>query len=264
MCSEAYVIALRRSPMEEQAYCLGPRGYEYIAHELGTTPAALPFSKKAPKLESLYLRHTLLTNQTRIALTLAAQDHPHVALHRTVPEWEMANPTEKKDMTKKFILWERLAEEGNSKKYISFRPDCLFLIHRRDEGADRCVAMFLEADRGTQSVARRINEKYSGYRLYFRKQGYWRFFKAVAMRIVFVLEAVKTDRRIRAMQSQLQMYARQVGDPEGQDKAAFVHTVRFTRSEALNSDTAFDACIWEDWKGESLPLFNPRKLRAAD
>jgi hypothetical protein len=261
--SAGLVLTLKRYPMEEQAYTLGPMGYEIIAHELGTQPAALPFSKKAPRLESLYLGHTLLTNQTRISMTLATQEHAHVALHRTTPEWEMSNPAEKKDMTRKFVLWERLSEKRSPKKYVSFRPDCLFLIHRRDEGPDRCVAMFLEADRGSQSIERRIGEKYRAYFLYFQRQCYWRFFKAVGMRVLFVLEEVKTDRRIRAMQRLLQAHARLLGDPEGRDKASFVSCFRFTRSDLLNAKTALDADIWQDWKGEQLPLFSANRLRAA-
>jgi hypothetical protein len=257
-----FVVPLSRAVMEEQGYCLGPKGFDFVAEELGTVPEKLPFSRKVPNVESQYWRHTLLVNQTRISVSLAAQEHPHVVLHQCIAEWEMADPTEDKDPTKKFLLWKRLYEKSGSNEYVTWRPDSLFLVHRRDDTPDHSVAMFLEADRGTQSVGHRINYKYKGYKLYRDQQGFWKFHKAVTMRVLFVLEDVSTDRRMKAMQTQLQFNARQLGDPEGKGAAAFVHDFRFTRAELLNEKSVFDEPVWQDWQGNPVRLFNPPKQEA--
>ena len=134
LCENKYVAALSR-PMMENVFTLGRRGWEYIASELQTTPAKLPYSTRCSRVEGPFLRHNLLTVRFWIELQLSADRHEHVALHRAIPEWEL-DDARSKDVTKKFVLWERLRDSGSSdrKKLYSVRPDAAFLLYNRRVG----------------------------------------------------------------------------------------------------------------------------------
>jgi len=174
--------------MEEQVYTLGPKGFELVASELQTSVSALPYSRKNSRTATLFLKHTIMTNNVRIVFDHAVKEHPYVAIKRTIPEYEIQNPT-KKNSHEKFVLRDRLVEgEGSARTTHSFRPDCLFLAHEKLLGPDRCAALFLEADRGTESVANRIRQKFRVYSLFFRRGLHYKKYGARAMRCLFVLE----------------------------------------------------------------------------
>jgi len=267
LAAAGYVVALERDPMQEQVYCLGTKGYEYVASELKTAPHKLPYSRKAAKVDSLFFRHYLLTNQVWIAFDLAALDHESVAIHRTIPEWEMKDSMAK-DRTKKFVLWEQLhAGEGSNEHVYPFRPDCLFLTYKWDEGPNKCTALYLESDRGTEAVSSRIRDKFTSYRLYYQSSLFNTLFNATFMRCLFVLDGVRTERRIRTMQMQLQAYARDLGDTNPQEgsssPAAFVWCFRFTHIDRVNKDSVFDEPIWHDWLGNTQSLLRQDSAKKA-
>jgi len=247
-----YVVNMaQRFPTEEAAYTLGPEGFEFIAYEHRCSVSDLPYSKKINRVKSYFWKHTLLTNNVRIAFDLGSRTHERVHLARAVPEWEMDNPASNKK-EEKFVLWERLCGEEMNGKPLSFRPDALFLIHPQEQ-PDYKVAYFLESDRGTEDVAGKIREKFLAYRLYFDQLLFSKRFDARQMRCLFVLEA-PTDYRIRTMQRVLADMAGKLDDPQGEGKAGFVKCFRFALVGDISESAVYDEPVWQDWKGEGRAL----------
>jgi hypothetical protein len=256
-----YVVALERLPMAEIVYALGPKGWEQMAKELETSPAKLPYSRvNAKSAETIFMQHTLLTNDVRIAFDLALRDHPHVALRRAIPEWELANPEARKP-AEKYVLAEDLKyKDGHKKKTVRFRPDCLFILYPKKQGPKYSAALFLESDRSTESVAGKIHEKYTAYRLYFQQGRYWDSWQAGKMRVLFAISGGNPVKRIAKMREDLLAMADELDDPtpvEGQNgNAAFVYCFRFCDASQLTSETVVDHPIWSDWQGNPVALFS--------
>ena len=256
-----YVVSLKRIPMCEMVYALGPKGWEHVAKELDTQPSKLPYSRSTVKsAETLFLQHTLLTNDVRIAFDCALRDHDLVAMKRSVPEWELANPEAKKP-AEKYVLAEDLKlKNGSKKRTIRFRPDCMFILYPKQQGPQYAASLFLESDRGTESVAGRIREKYFSYMIYFQRCQYWEKWKTGKMRVLFVIEDGHPATRIARMQEELRAIAIELGDPDpeegGNGKAAFVHSFRFCDASMLTEQSVIDEKIWTDWRGRDVALFS--------
>jgi hypothetical protein len=256
-----YAVSLERQCMSELVYALGPKGWEHVAKELDTSPAKLPYSAvNAKSAETIFLRHTLFTNDVRILFDLALRDHEHVAMRRAIPEWELANPEAKK-AAERYVLAEDMKHKINGRKRtIRFRPDALFLLYPKSQGPKYSAAFFLESDRSTESVAGKIREKYYSYMLYFQLCRYWQVWKAGKMRCLFVIEGGNPGKRIAKMQEELQSLADELGDPnpaENEGKAAFVHVFRFCDASLLSEKSVIDEPIWTDWRGKPTALFTP-------
>ena len=260
-----YTVTLERQPMSELVYALGPKGWEHVAKELDTSPAKLPYSAvNAKSAETIFLRHTLLTNDIRISFDLALRDHPHVAIRRSIPEWELSIPEARK-AAERYVLAEDMKHKINGKKRtIRFRPDALFLIYPKRQGPQYSAAFFLESDRSTESVAGKIREKYLSYMLYFQQCRFWETWKAGKMRCLFVVEGGNPAKRIAKMQDELHVMADELGDPnpvEGENgKSAFVHAFRFCDASMLTETTVVDRAIWTDWQGRPVSLFTPENV----
>jgi hypothetical protein len=232
-----------------------------VAKELDTSPAKLPYSAvNAKSAETIFLRHTLLTNDVRILFDLALRDHAHVAMRRAIPEWELANPEAKK-AAERYVLAEDMKHKINGRKRtIRFRPDALFLLYPKSQGPKYSAALYLESDRSTESVAGKIREKYYSYMLHYQLCRYWEVWKAGKMRCLFVIEGGNPGKRIAKMQEELQALADELGDPnpaEDGGKAAFVHVFRFCDASLLTEKSVIDEPIWTDWRGNPVALFTP-------
>ena len=261
------VKAMDTAAMDENAYTLGTKGWEFIAYEMGTTVEHLPFSREAVRVQSIFWKHTILVNDIRIALTLGAASHPDIVLHRYIPEWEqVARPHRqgKAHKQENYLLWDRLEDKGQHKIY-DHRPDGCCLVGRKNDPADAFAALFLEADRGTETIRRKIDAKYAAYRLYFNNQLYFRQFGAGRMRVLFVLSDVATNLRIRHMQDHLQKIAHQLGDPnpeeDGNSPASFVHLFRFVRFDQLSDESVWDDPVWQDWRGREFALYRAPEMK---
>ena len=269
-----YAVTLERISMHELVYALGPKGWDHVAKELKVSPNKLPYSRSNSRsAETIFLQHTLLTNDVRIAFDRALAEHPHVALRRAIPEWEMAESVDWEKLrkskkskaaktTKKYLLAENMEYRvKGKKKTIRFRPDCLFLIYTRRQGPNYSAAFFLESDRSSEPIASKIHEKYLSYMLYFQKRRFNEVWGAGKMRVLFVVERGNPTKRIARMQAELQAMADELGDREpveGSDsKAAFVHAFRFCDASDLNEQTVVDGKIWTDWQGRAVALYEP-------
>ena len=253
---EGYVVKLERSPGEEQAYALGRAGFEFIAFQQRCDVGQLPYSRRNARVKPHFWQHTVLVNNIRIDLELALQNHPELQLVRSIPEWEMANPKAKNNH-EKFVLWERIELDGRN---LTVRPDGAFIV-QYPNGVN--VVFFLEADRGTESVRRQIKAKIEAYNAYYNQQLYWHRFNTSRMCVLFVLES-KTEKRIASIQKQLQQFAKDLDDPEGERNAEAVRFFRFCRSEDINPSTILEETIWSNWRNEEKRLYSKRRKEGAE
>ncbi len=278
LAPEGLVISLRRRPVEEAAYALGPKGFDFIAAEFGIEATEIPYSRQVSQdvVESIFWRHTLAINDVRIAFEKAVDGHAALVLDQFVPEWHLADPRATQP-EKKFALRERLASEGGVKP-VSFRPDAMMLFYPRampgvpNTGAEHKVACFLELDRKSESIRPIIERKIEAYRRYWVKARMRRH-GASWMKCLFVLDGVKSKRRSTNMQAELQRIAILLdpknptatgpqGVPAG--PAAFVHAFLFCHADNLlassnaNPRGVVDDPIWEDWLGHPRAFFKPR------
>ncbi len=251
LAAAQFVVILTRSPTEQAAYALGPLGFEWIAHQLGVAVSDLPFSRKVSqdKTASFFWKHTLLVNDVLIAFRMALEEHPDLTLLRSIQEWEMENPRARAHH-RRYRLSERLEEGGNVHAH---RPDACLLLGLPRAPGEMKVAVFIEADRNTQSMTR-IRKKLAAYRVYWKRQRHAAVFGAVSMRVLFVLGEVKTDRRIESMQRELEQMARPL-EARGEPAEPLTGMFRFARSSALAGDIVHDP-VWRTGLGpEPAPFY---------
>jgi len=251
LATAEYVLPLTRSPTEQAAYALGPLGFEWMAHQLGVAQRDLPFSRRTDrnKAASFFWRHELLVSDIIIAFRKGLEGHPDLSLDRAIREWEMSDPRAKAHH-KRYLLSERLEEEGRAHAH---RPDACLLLGLARAPREMKVAVFIEADRNTQSM-RRIRRKLEAYRVYWKRERYAAALGAVSMRVLFVLGEVRTDRRIGSMQQELARMTAGQGE-RGQPAGPPVELFRFTRSEALAGNIVSDAVWRTGLETDSAPFY---------
>ncbi|WP_437625980.1 replication-relaxation family protein [Sorangium sp. So ce1151] len=247
-----FVATLQRDPTEEAAWTLGPQGIAFVANELGCPVSTVPFPRTSTK-RGLFWRHTMLVNDVRISFDLATESESSpIRIERTVPEWEV-KPAVRRGAPhhERFVLSEHLkASDGITYWH---RPDCLFLMHPKADGAQR-VAVFLEADRNTESM-KRIRDKMEAFWLYWRRQRFVDSFQAVAMRVLFVLDDVTNRRRIHSMQEELRQLASRRENATAAE--AFRRCFRFARMHDLDETTVLAQQIWYDADDQPRRFFHP-------
>lgn len=249
-----FVVSLQRSPTEEAAYTLGPAGIAFMAHELGCPVPDVPFPRTGTS-RGIFWRHSMLIIEVRIAFDLATESAESlICIERTIPEWEV-NPAVRRNAPhhERFVLSERFKSPDGSTTYWH-RPDCLFLMRAKDDGARQRVAAFLEADRNTEAM-RRIRQKYEAYWMYWSRRRFVDAFDAVAMRVLFVLDDVTDRRRIRSMQDDLREFTK----TKGADAEAFRRCFRFALRRELDETTVMAKPIWRDADDQARLFFQPAR-----
>ncbi len=193
------------SAYEQQAYCLSRKGFEYVAQLEGRGVGTIPYSAKQPAGPgSLFYRHTRLTNDVWIEIERRmAEPGCLLQLERAIPEWEMTQEPRKRGRRAKhweqFVISERFADIGQPGVFHRVRPDARFIIYPVGHPELRIVAD-LEADRATEaSQGRVMNAKLLGYWHAFLRRSF-EGYGACAMRVLFVLGNVRTERRIGSLQ----------------------------------------------------------------
>lgn len=193
------------SAYEQQAYCLSRKGFEYVAQLEGRDIKTIPYSAKQPAGPgSLFFRHTRLTNDVWIEIErrMAEPDCP-LHLERAIPEWEMSPDPRKRGRKarhwEQFVISERFADLEQPGVFHRVRPDARFIICPDGRPELRIMAD-LEADRATEaSQGRVMNAKLLGYWHAFLRRSF-EGYGACALRVLFVLGSVRTERRIGSLQ----------------------------------------------------------------
>lgn len=246
------VVALHRRCTEEAAFALGAQGVKFIADNLGCPVAEVPFPPPSPA-RGLFWQHFMLINDIRISLDIATEDASSpICVERTIPEWE-TRPGARRNTAashhERFVLSERLKDADGTTYY--HRPDCCFLVHPKAIGPEQRVAIFMEADRGTEAVKSRIRAKMEAFYVYWYRRLFFKAFGAVGMRVLFVLDDITDRRRIHSMQDELRRFARTKGDGgEG-----FRRCFRFALKRDLNETTVLAQAIFYDADDEARFFF---------
>ena len=133
-------------------YALGPRGADEILHRTGRKPAG-DWSEKNRQVRERYLAHALMVSRFRTALHYACDRVGTVAVERWLGDGAMASSVD--------------VECNGYRNRIPIRPDAFFILNVIDGASPGRVHVFLEADRGTMTVARFV-EKLHGYFEFWR------------------------------------------------------------------------------------------------
>ena len=258
------VVALNREPMHEVVYALTKKGYEYVAASLGIEGHLAYSSSTSRSAETMYLQHTLLTNDCRLAFGQALISHPYVGLFESIPEWRIAESKARKPAQKYVLAEDFKCKMGDMKRTVRFRPDCMLVLYNKPQGVDYRAAFFIEADRSSQPY-NRIREKYLSYMVYFAERQFVKIWQSRIMRVMFVIARGNTERRIHRMQEELLFAVKKFGSDffaEKSQQEEFLKCFRFCSASELNAETVIDSLIWRDWRNVPVAVYNPSKGKA--
>jgi hypothetical protein len=231
-----FVEYIHRKVSQEAAFTLGREGLTFVAEHLKCPVSDLSFPKTSAT-RGFFWDHSMAINEVRLSFDLATQEaRSPIVIHRTIGEWEL-NPARRGAP----LLFERFkGPDGDA----IFRPDCLFLMHPKAAGVSQMVAVFLELDRASESIANRIRAKYEGFYQYFVRRRFVDAFgvDVVAMRVLFVLDNVTDRQRLQNMQAELRKFTR----AKGTGAEPFERCFRFALMRDLNEATVITQRIWSD------------------
>ncbi|MBN2527766.1 MAG: replication-relaxation family protein [Deltaproteobacteria bacterium] len=257
------VIALEREPMHEVVYALTVKGYDCVGEFL-ELEGSLAFSSSTSKsAETMYLQHTLLCNDIRIAFAHALTSHPNVGMFESIPEWRIAESKARKPAQKYVLAEDFKSKLGDKKRTVRFRPDCLQVLYAKTQGLDYRAAYFVEADRSSQPYYR-IREKYFSYMIYFSERRFTTTWKSQIMRVLFVIARGNPERRIHRMQEELLFTVKKFGAdilPDKSQQEEFLKCFRFCCASELSTETVIDNPIWRDWRNVPIAIYKPSQRK---
>jgi hypothetical protein len=225
-------LARRRLPVEygqgsgQALYLLGGRGASLLADRWGLDPAEIGWRRSQNHVSSLFLEHTLMVNEVRLAVELACQRDGHT-IEAWLREDELRAAPDR--------VW--IETDDGPSRQVTLVPDAyLRLIAGR-----RRASFFLEADRSTETGARWA-AKVRAYLAYVRSGAYLRRYGSNCLRVLVVATSQ------RRMENLLRTTAR-VCDPRSR------RLFWFTSLEQVAYDTVLAAPIWRlPATDESAPL----------
>ena len=174
-------LTRRRLPVEhgegssQYLYLLASRGAQLVADRLGVDVAEIRWRRSQNHVSSMFLEHTLMVNDLRIAVELASRRHGH-HLERWIPEDELKRPPDRVQIE---------AERGRSRR-VAVVPDGYFCLSSNQRRAH----FFLEADRPTVPN-RRWAQKTKAYLAYVRSGAYARRYQTECLRVLTVTTSEK-------------------------------------------------------------------------
>ena len=156
--------------MGQPVYLLDRRGAQLVAQEREMDPSAVGWSRGDNRVGPGFLEHTLLVNDVRIALTLAAR-RAGCRWERWVGEGELAASPDR--------VW--IEGVGGRRRQVAVIPDGYGVLHL----GDRRAHFFLEADRGTLSN-RRWGQRAQAYLAYVHSGQYGQRYGTHSLRVLTV------------------------------------------------------------------------------
>jgi hypothetical protein len=212
-------LARRRLPVEigqgssQALYLLASRGAQLVAAHLGVDVAAIGWRRAHNHASALFLEHTLMVNEARLALALAARRHGY-----TLERW-MAEEQLKRAPDRVTIV-----EGRHASREMAFIPDGYFTLHM----AARRASFFLEVDRATESN-RRWAQKVLAYLAYVRSGAYRQRYHTDCLRVLTVTTSAKRLHNLLLTT----------------EKAGGGAMFWFTSLEQLSPETVLHAPIWQ-------------------
>ena len=222
-------LARRRLPVEygqgsgQALYLLGGRGASLVADQLGLDLAETGWRRSQNHVSSLFLEHTLMVNEVRLAVELACQHDGH-----TIEVWlreDALRATPER-------VW--IEPDGRQRRRVALVPDAYFRLI----SAHRRASFFLEADRATETNGRWA-QKILAYLAYLRSGAYLRRYGSNCLRVLVVTTSHRRTENL------LRTTAR-VCDPR--IRGLFW----FTSLEQVAQDTVLDTPIWRVANEEAL------------
>jgi hypothetical protein len=169
-------LARRRLPVEQgqgssQAlYLLATRGAQLVAERLGVDVAEIGWSRSRNHVTPLFLEHTLMVNDIRVAIERAAARQGY-----SVSRWL----TEDELKVRPDRLWVPTGHGGQRR--IALVPDAYCCL----EADGRRAHFLLEADRATEAHGRWA-QKVAAYLAYVRSGAYGRRYGTECLRVLTV------------------------------------------------------------------------------
>jgi hypothetical protein len=156
--------------MGQALYLLGKRGADIVAHQRGIDHQAIGWQASLNHVGSPFLEHSLMINDVRIAVTLAAC-RPGYGVEAWVGEDELkATPD-----------YVSITTSSGRQRRVAVIPDSYFVLRL----GDRRAHFFLEADRATVSNTR-WRDRIRAYRVYTESGRYTERYGTHSLRVLTV------------------------------------------------------------------------------
>jgi len=174
-------LARRRLPVEygqgsgQWLYMLARRGAQLLAQTQGIGIEDTAWRRSHNHVSTLFLEHTLMVNDFRIAMTLAAKQ-TGARIERWLREEDLKQRPDR--------VW--LASTHGRRRQVALIPDAYCTLAE----SDRRAHFFLEADRATESNGR-WSQKVEAYLAYVRSGGYARRYGSNCLRVLTVTTGEK-------------------------------------------------------------------------
>jgi hypothetical protein len=215
-------LARHRLPVEEgqgssqYLYMLSTRGAQLVAERLGVDIADIGWKRTQNHVSSPFLEHTLMVNDVRIAVELAARRRRY-RLGCWTTEDELKRSPDRVQIE---------PERGHPRR-VTLVPDAYFCL----AFGQRRARFFLEADRATVPN-RRWAQKILAYLAYVRSGAYARRYGGNSLRVLTVTTSEKR------MCNLMRTTAKACGDANG------ARMFWFTWMERVTDATVLSAPIW--------------------
>lgn len=185
---------------------------------------------KTGQVRHQFLHHALEMSEFRLNLQLALRKHDDVALHRFICDFELKSHISRRKSRFDYRLFDEVQDPKTKRKFVVY-PDGLIILKATKDTEKRALIL-LEIDRSTEPL-RKIQEKFLGYRHYYRQKKFAKFGKFARLRILFQTTSCK---RLKNM-------AKSIHDYEDS------HLVWFSTRDQISEDSLLTHSIWKDTAG---------------
>jgi len=229
---QAQTLSEGRKPL---VYFLDRRGAEYLAARNGCTVDELDWDRQGYDVKSLFLDHLLVSNDFRVAMTLAARAHGY-----SLPEWRDERALRRVHQHEPVEIV-RENKKGVKKRYeVALIPDGYFIL----ETERYKYHHFLEIDLGTSTLQtsdpsrRSWARKVAAYLEYYNSEAYQERYHTDSLRIL----------TITTSETRLEHLKQVTEDADGKGR------FWFTTIHNISTSTILTAPIWH--KADFTGLFS--------
>lgn len=206
----------------QSLYLLEEKGANVVAEELGIDRAEVNWQPHHNQVSSMFLEHTLRSNDIRIAFVLAAEQAGHT-LKRWIDESTLKGEPD----------YVHITTPSGKRRKVAVIPDAYFTLTLDD----RTASFFLEVDRATVSN-RRWQRRIKAYMKYVLTGKYQERYQTAALR---VLTSTTTDKRLQNLKATTQQAIKEANLP------GLARLFWFTTHEGIcqNPGTLFSRPLWQ-------------------
>lgn len=219
----------------ESAFYLDKAGFDLLV-SMGEEPTPFPRSRPGHSTGHAFLAHSLLISDFRISLELAIKSVPRLSLGRFVHDAELKTHLRRSLKKDAYKLYNLLPHPRGQKDYV-VHPDALFVLAAPGKETVHQRLLFLEIDRGTESL-RHLRDKTIGYHLLRAGNVYRKFGEFSGFRVLLATTSARRAQHIRQALVGL----------EGED---LVWTAALP---AVSETTVLNGPIWLDHEGNERSI----------